>query len=184
MGGYQHRTVGVETDTAKLAWLAALPPNAFSDAVIFIIFLTMAEGGSFNRGAMTCPVRLWLVYGLVSLGICINSPKPLDPAYWAVNYLAVFAAMALYLHGEDNLARAVQLNYLSWFVTALFLTILVFVARDVLFVDYRHGWITGYGIFQRVGTVADTAMSRSSGMARLAAIPGIVAFVFLFASNG
>jgi O-antigen ligase len=63
------------------------------------------------------------------------------------------------------------------------LAILVFLARDALFVDSRFG-MTGYGIVNRVGTVADMSMSRSSGMARFAAVPGIVCFVLLWQSRG
>ena len=56
---------------------------------------------------------------------------------------------------------------------------LLFIARDVLFVESRWG-LTGYGIYGEMPTVADMPMSRSSGLARFAAIPGVIAFVFLW----
>ena len=166
------------TPTSLLDWLHYFR-TFFPWVVLFIAYIVMAERGSFNTEAISGPVKLWLIYGIISLGICINSPKPLDAAYWAINYLAVFAAVALYLKGENHLARAVQLNHLSWCITTLFLIILVLVARDALFVDYRFSWITGYGIIHRMDAVVNVTMSRSSGMARFAAVPGIVSFVFL-----
>lgn len=144
----------------------------------------MAERGDFGKKIINGPVKLWLIYGIISLGVCIISPKPLDAAYWAINYISVLAAATLFLQGEKKLAKAIQLNYLSWLVTALFLVILVFVARDTLFVDYRYGWITGYGIVNRMDGAANMAMSRSSGMARFAAVPGVVAFIFLLTGTG
>ena len=144
----------------------------------------MAERGDFGKKIIKGPVKLWLIYGIISLGVCIISPEPIDAAYWAINFISVLAAATLFLQGENILAKTIQLNYLSWLVTALFLTILVFFARDVLFVDYRYGWITGYGIIHRMEGVANVAMSRSSGMARFAAVPGIVAFVFLLTGSG
>jgi len=171
------------TPTSLLDWLHYFR-TIFPWVVLFIAYIVMAERGNFNTEAVSGPVKLWLIYGIISLGICINSPKPLDAAYWAINYLAVFAAVALYLKGENNLARAVQLNHLNWCITTLFLIILVLIARDALFVDYRFGWITGYGIIHRMDAVVNVTMSRSSGMARFAAVPGIVSFVFLLTGFG
>ena len=113
----------------------------------------------------------------------VSSPKPFSAAYWALCYLSVFAAVKLFIQGPDPLERAISLNYLTWIITTLFLAILIFTARDALFVDSRFG-MTGYGIIHRIGTVADMSMSRSSGMARFAAVPGIVCFVFLWQSRG
>ena len=171
-----------QTPDSLLDWLNYFR-TVFPLAVLFIAYIVMAERGNFNSGAIAGPVKLWLIYGILSLSICIKSPRPLDAAYWAINYLAVFAAVALYLQVENKLTMVVRLNYLSWFVTALFLSILVLVARDVLFVDYRYGWITGYGIIHRMDVVGNVTMSRSSGMARFAAVPGIVAFIFLLTGS-
>lgn len=171
-----------QTPDNLLDWLNYFR-TVFPTAVLFIAYIVMAERGDFGKKIINGPVKLWLIYGLISLGICIKSPKPLDAAYWAVNYLSVFAVMAIFLLGENKLAKVVRLNYLSWIVTAFFLCILVLVARDVLFVDYRYGWLTGYGIIHRMDTVGNVTMSRSSGMARFAAVPGIVTFVLLLTGS-
>jgi O-antigen ligase len=172
-----------QTPDSLIGWLhycrTLLPLFALS-----IAYLVMAERGNFNGKAIFGPVGLWLLYGFISLVACIFAPKPLYSAYWAINYLAALVSVALFLQGEDKISRAIQLNHFSWFVTFTLLFILLLVAREDLFVDYRYGWITGYGLVNRIDTVANSAMSRSSGMARFAAVPGIVAFVFLLTGSG
>jgi len=134
-----------------------------------------------SRGSVKLPanVRHWLIYGSVGTFACILSPEPLRASYWAVAYLSALGALKVYLKGRDPLDRSLQINYLSWVITVIFLSILVFVARDVLFVSSDTG-LTGYGIINRLPTVADMPMSRSSGMARFAAIPGVIAFVLFW----
>jgi len=157
---------------------------AFPLVVLFVTYIVIAEKGRFPNNAAKGPVKLWLVYGMVSLGVCVISPQPLHAAYWAANYISVIAVVTVFLLSENKLSSAIQLNYLTWSITSVLLTILVFVARDVLFVDSRYGWVTGYGIVNRMKSIGNIAMSRSSGMARFAAIPGIVSFVFLLTGSG
>jgi len=166
-----------------LGWVHYLR-TLFPLAALLVASLVMVEKGRFGNRALFGPIRLWLFYGLISLTACINSPKPFDAAYWAINYLSVFAAISVFLLDENKLSAAIHLNYVCWAWTALLLIVLVVVSRDALFVDYRYGWITGYGIVNRMKSIANIAMSRSSGMARFAAIPGITAFVFLFSRSG
>jgi hypothetical protein len=125
------------------------------------------------------PVRWWLVYGFLSLFACLMSVKPWSAAYWAFVYLSVFAAMNAYIKGPDSLNRSIHINYLSWIVTGAVLAVLLFLARDVLFVESQYG-LTGYGIYGQMETIGDMPMSRSSGLARFAAIPGVIAFVYIW----
>jgi len=172
-----------QTPGNLLGWLHYFR-SGFPAVVLFIAYLVLAERGRSSNNILKGPVKLWLIYGLISLGICINSPKPLDATYWAINYISAIAVVTVFLLGENRLSQVIRLNYLSWLLTAVLLIILVFVSRDVLFVDYRYGWITGYGVVNRMDVAVSVAMSRSSGMARFAVIPGIIAFVLLFTGSG
>jgi O-antigen ligase len=167
-----------EEPSGLLGWFHAIrtvfPIIVLSLAAI-IVLARWKQGGR----VFSAPVKLWLVYGAVGLFSCLFSPRPFDAAYWAVAYLSVFAAIKLFLQGEDVLGRAVRLNYLTWLITAVVLAVLVFAAQDVLFVQTPLG-LSGYGIFSRMQTIAEASMSRSTGLARFAAIPGIVSFVFLW----
>jgi O-antigen ligase len=127
----------------------------------------------------SAPVKLWLVYGLVGLFACLLSPYPLDAAYWAIAYLSVFAAIKLFLQGPDVIERAIYLNYFSWFITTVVLAFLYIMARHVMFVQTPLG-LSGYGYITTMPTIIEMSMSRSTGLARFAAIPGIISFVFLW----
>jgi len=153
--------------------------------IIVLLFATLVLIGKKKRTGrvFSAPVRLWLVYGLVGLFACLMSPYPLDAAYWAVAYLSVFAAIKLFLDGPDILERAVYLNYLSWFITTVVLVFLYVMARHVMFVQTPLG-LSGYGYINIMPTIVEMSMSRSTGMARFAAIPGIVSFVFLWRGGG
>ena len=129
------------------------------------------------------PLKLWLAYGLVGLLACIMSPSPVDAGYWALAYLAGFGVIALVARSPDPLAACLTFNKLTWIITTAFLLTLVILARDTLV--QGSGWdMTGYGVVTRTGQVAGMVMSRSSGMARFAAVPGIVAFTLLWEAKG
>ncbi len=151
--------------------------------LLVVVAAVFFMGMQRERTTMPQPVRLWTSYGAVGLAACLLSPEPLQAAYWAVTYLAVPAALKTYINGKDALERAIYLNYFSWLVTTVFLLILVFFARDALFVRTDVG-LTGYGIEGRMEQVEGMPMSRSSGMSRFAAVPGIISFVLLWQSRG
>ncbi len=165
-----------EEPNNTIEWLNYLR-TIFPYLILFVAAFKLWGG----RSAAKLPVNTmqWLIYGLLGTFACILSPDPFEAVYWAVAYLSAFGVMKLYLKDKDPLSRALQLNYLTWIITVIFLSILVFVARDTLFVSSDTG-LTGYGIEGRLKTVAEMPMSRSSGMARFAAIPGVIAFVLFW----
>ncbi|MDI6802137.1 MAG: O-antigen ligase family protein [Thermodesulfovibrionales bacterium] len=170
-------------------WTLKETPHGMLETLHFIrtispFFVLMIAGsiafGKKGDTAVSGPLRSWLLYGFVSLFAgFVMSPGPFDAAYWGFIYLSVFAALNVYVKGHDALNRAVHINYLSWIVTGLFLSILLFIAKDALFIETRQFGLTGYGVEGRVQAVAEMPMSRSSGLARFSAIPGVVSFVFL-----
>jgi O-antigen ligase len=165
-----------------IEWLNAIRSNfQYVVALIGLVYL-ITKHSTIN--ILHGPVRMWLIYGLLSLFATFMSPDPLSAFYWAVAYLAVFLAMRAYINFPDPLEVAEQLNRLNWIVTTLFLLILVFFARDYLLpVIIEQN--TAYGVFggAQMKELA-MPMSRSSGMARFAAVPGVVAFVMLWHSHG
>ena len=126
------------------------------------------------------PLLLWLLYGLVGFGASALSPRPPDAAYWGACYLAVFAALAAYLRGGDPLRRAAELNWLTWAAVTGILAILCVVARHVLS-SAVQGDMSAYNVMSATGgSVGGMAMSRSTGMARFAAVPAVLAYVMLW----
>lgn len=127
------------------------------------------------------PLKLWVFYGLVGLGASVCSPQPLDAMYWGACYLSAFAALAAYLRGGDPLQRAVELNWLTWTATTGILAILCVVARHVLYSAAQSDSMSAYNVMAATGgSVGGMAMSRSTGMARFAAVPAVVAYVMLW----
>jgi O-antigen ligase len=127
------------------------------------------------------PLRLWTVYGLiVVLATVAMQPDHFNNTYWGVAYLSSLAAMSVYLRRGDPMYQSIQANYLTWVISGLFLLMLVVLSREALFADPASGY-TAYG---RMTSVLDMTMSRSSGLARFAAVPGIIGFVLMLRSGG
>lgn len=165
------------TPYSTIRWLHYIR-TLFPLIVIFLVLFQIRRGSNNFPNVIGLPAYMWFIYGIIGLLACSWSPKGLDAAYWAVAYLSLFIILKKYLDYENFIDRIVYLNYLNWVITTIFLCILLLVAKEQLFTDYRSN-LTGYGVVGRVGSVAGMHMSRSSGMARFAAVPAIVSFVFI-----
>lgn len=160
--------------------LRALSPLAVLAVWIFHILMRKSRA---IRG-FTLPETLWLYYGLVCLISSVYTAPWFLWAYWGFAYLSAFAAVELYMHESPPLDNAAALNRVSWVIISIILVIVVWSARGHLLVVNSGGVVSGYGLVNRVGTVAGVAMVRSSGLSRMAAVPAIVAFAALWFSDG
>jgi len=156
-----------------LHWLRALCPPL----VLFLSTVLLVS----RRDSIRLPgnVRQWFIYGVIGLIACLFSPDPVDAAYWAAAYLAAFAVIKTYMEGRNLHDEILHLNILSLIIVTGFLLALIFFSFDALYVETRGG-VSGYGIEGRMPMIAQMPMSRSSGMARFAAVPGVLSFVFLW----
>ncbi len=160
-----------------LHWIRTLFPQL---VLVFSVFL-MIVGRS--RAKLPGNVRFWLYYGLIGLFASLLSPDPFEAAYWAGAYLAAFAVIKIHMDKDNAVESAVYLNLLSLVTVTIFLLIMVFFAKDVLYQEARSGG-TGYGIIGAMPTIGEMPMSRSSGIARFAAVPGVLSFVFIWFGKG
>lgn len=135
--------------------------------------LMTAHSSTFNR--WTSVELLFLLYGFSMLVATIGLERWLDVAYWAFSFIAVVLMARYLIHGGPVLERAEQLNKLTWMIAVMVLIVLLFTARDALFEAE-----SGYTAFAGKGEVAGGAMSRSTGLARFAAIPAVLAFVLFW----
>ncbi|HMO26460.1 MAG TPA: hypothetical protein PKB10_09330, partial [Tepidisphaeraceae bacterium] len=159
---------GTALDTAH--YLRTLFP------VIPLLFFGVVLWGTRARWPMPRVLWWWMWYGLLGVASCAVSEHPMQALYWALLYLSVLGAAWAFMQGPNPLKRALVFNVLTWVVTAGFLGTMLFLARDALF----GGDGDLYGAYGRQSEVAGMAMSRSSGLARFAAVPGLVALVMLF----
>jgi O-antigen ligase len=84
---------------------------------------------------------------------------------------------------RDLLKRAVALNRLNWLLCSAVLITVVWIGRGALLADTSMG-VSGYGVTSRMPMVAGMAMVRATGIARLAAVPAMVAFPSFWCSRG
>ena len=173
-------------------WVFREWPVSFRDWLHFarttfplIAFVVAPLAGRVRRlgAGLPGPLRLWALYGVLGVLAAAMSPQPLDALYFGVTYLSAFVVLAAYLRGGDPLERSVELNYLTWFVTTGILAILCVMARHVLSDAAEGATSAAYNVADRVGKGGDVggmAMVLSSGFARFAAVPAVVAYVMLW----
>jgi hypothetical protein len=158
---------------------AAFPLVALA-AWVFHLFLR--KRATLRR--LTIPEALWLYYGLICFVSTISVSPWFDHAYWGFAYLGVFAATEAFMHeSEFPVDRAATLNRLNWILACVILAILLWVSRGRLLVQTSAG-TTGYGLIERVPTVAGIVMSRETGMARFAAVPALLSLVSMWTTRG
>ena len=157
---------------------------AFPLAVLALwpIHLLLARRGGIRR--VTLPERLWIFYGLVCLVASVYVEPWFDFAYWGFAWFAAFAASEIYMQERrDSLDCAVALNHLNWLLCSIVLITVVWVGRGALLAETATG-ISGYGITNRLPTVGGMPMVRATGIARLAAVPALLSFVWLWNTRG
>ena len=129
---------------------------------------TLAEGG------------LWLYGGLMLL-MSVRATPWFFWGYWGLAYLSVLALSQMIMSGPAPLEYARRLNVSSWLLATSALTIMMIYARNRLFVGQNS---SAYGISNQVGPILGSAISRSSGMSRLAAVPAILGLIYVLTSRG
>ena len=159
--------------------------NASRAAIPFLVLpgalaLWRKRGGAARRVA---PAHVWAVYaGLCFLFGLVGEADAFSAVYWTTAYLAAVVIVLAGLQGDD-VASAAAFNRVTWLLAALVVTVLAIVARDVL-VKGEGLDASGYGVIGRIPTVAGMVMSRATGMARFAAVPGLVGFGLALRGRG
>ena len=153
-------------------------PNSFEDlqnavrAVLPMAVLPLAAMLLFSRGKLQlpgeAPSRLLLVYGIFATFASAFSPQPLWALYWSVAFLATILTAWTFVDRKNPLASARQLLLITWVATFTVAAIIGYKARGSVFGDSD----SAYGI-----TAQLNGLTRSSGVARWAAVPGLVCLV-------
>lgn len=141
-----------------------------------LLFFGVVRWRTRARWPMPRTLWWWSWYGVVGVLSSAVSERPPHALYWALLYLSVLGAAWAFMQGPNPLTRAKWFNVLSWLTTAGFLGAMLFLAREALFGS--EGDL--YGAYGLQSEVAGMPMSRSSGLARFATVPGLVSLVMLF----
>jgi O-antigen ligase len=114
------------------------------------------------------PSRYLLVYGIFAAFAAVFSPKMSWSAYWSCCFLATIVAAWTFVDNADALESARLLLMFTWIATFLVATIIGYRARGTVFTEAG----SAYNILVELN-----GQSRSSGVARWAAVPGLVCLI-------
>ena len=114
------------------------------------------------------PTRLLIVYGSFATLASVFSPAPWVALYWSTGFLATILAAWTFIEKRDSLESARQLLQITWLATFIVAAFVGYQARNSVFGDAlaSHGVLTDLN-----------GLSRSSGVARWAAVPGLVCLI-------
>lgn len=160
--------------------------NALRASVPLVILFLVMIWAATNRTDRNAPrfgfssLRWLQIYSLLALAAGILSSRPAYALYFGLaHFLAVTTATRLFRAIPSfNTTR-------MWLVANLILTTLwaaavIWVGRHIIF----GGGTSAYGIYNELEEVAGMPMSRSSGIARFAAVPLICAAVMACRDRG
>ncbi|MDR3573735.1 MAG: O-antigen ligase family protein [Anaerolineaceae bacterium] len=116
----------------------------------------------------TSPSRLLFIYGIIVTFASIFSPGIMASLYWSLPFLGTILAAWTFIDRGDPLESSRQLLTITWVATFIVAAIIGYQARNSVFGDTA----TGYGVIGELN-----GLSRSSGVARWAAVPGLVCLI-------
>jgi O-antigen ligase len=121
------------------------------------------------------PSMLLLIYGITATISGIFSPEPMWAAYWSIAYLATILTAWTFVDGRSPVESARTMLLIAWVATFLIAAYLGHSSGNLIF---------GHPVsaYSRPETGLDK-LSRASGVARWAAVPGLVCIVRAFHSR-
>jgi O-antigen ligase len=111
------------------------------------------------------PSRLLMIYGVLAGITSVFSPQPTWSLYWSLTFLATIAAAWTFATARTPVPSARQMLQVTWAVMFVVAAIIAYMARGSVFGSAR----SAYGVITDLNE-----LSRSSGVARWAAVPGLV----------
>jgi O-antigen ligase len=123
----------------------------------------------------TSPSRLLFIYGVLAAISGIFSPQPLWAAYWSVTYLATILTAWTFVDGRSPVMSGRTLLLVTWVFT---FAVAVYLGHSSSTLIFGHS----VSAYSRPETGLDK-LSRASGIARWAAVPGLVCVVRAFYSR-
>lgn len=158
-------------------WNIGLPSSAgewlnlFRAILPFVVLpvsvILLGRGGKLYLPRVS-PTRFLIVYGGFATFSSAFSPKPMWAMYWSIAFLATIVAAWTFVDRRNPVESARQLLLITWIATFLVALIVGYMARGSIF----GGSESGYGVITELN-----GLSRSSGVARWAAVPGLVCLV-------
>jgi len=149
----------------------------------FILVLTLAAGGGAKPvppGSGLSSLRWLQLYSLLALAAGSLSPRPAYALYFGLVHFLAIAVGVNFGRADPSLATARTWLIANLVITTVWATGVIFVGRHIIF----GAGASAYGIYNELEEVAGMPMSRSSGIARFAAVPLIGAATLAWREKG
>jgi O-antigen ligase len=148
----------------------ALLPFAVLPVATFIFFRRAKARLAWNG-----PSSLLMMYGVIATLAAIFSPVPLWSLYWSMTFLATILVAWTFVDRLDPITSTRKLLQVTWVAAFVIAAILAYQTRGSVFSDAS----SAYGFAE----VEVGGLSRSSGIARWAAVPGLVCLIRAYHSR-
>jgi O-antigen ligase len=163
----------LETPDSPGGWITAIRASLpFLVLPLSAFFLLRKSSLALPRLA---PSKLLLIYGILAAISSIFSPEPLWSAYWSITYLSTVLVAWNFVDERSPVESARTMLLITWVVTFVIAAYLGHSSSEMIF---------GHSVaaYNRPEAGLDK-LSRSSGVARWAAVPGLVCVVRAFYSR-
>jgi len=120
------------------------------------------------------PSQLLMIYGLLAAIASVASPQPSHSLYWSMTFLATIAAAWTFVGTRTPVPSARQMLQITWAVMFVVAAIIAYMARGSIF----GGAPSAYDV-----NIDLNDLVISSGVARWAAVPGLVCILKVFHSR-
>jgi hypothetical protein len=120
------------------------------------------------------PSRFLMVYGLLAAAASAFSPSPWRAVYWSVAFLATLSVASTFTKRNDSVSSTRHMLRITWGVTFVVAAIIAYTTRGLVFGAAE----SAYGVITEVDQ-----LTRSSGVARWAAVPGLVCLLWAYHSR-
>ncbi len=150
--------------------IRAVLPFAVLPIAVFVLF---RRGKS--RLSWSGPSNLLMMYGIFATLAATFSPEPLWSLYWSLVFLTTICVAWMFINRRDPVESTRRMLQITWVATFVVAAILAYQTRGSVFSNAT----SAYGLAE----VEVSGLSRSSGIARWAAVPGLVCLVRAYHSR-
>jgi O-antigen ligase len=157
---------------ANLDQLAYLIRSLLAFVVLPVGALTVFDAGKKLRLPALSPSRMLLIYGLVAIMASAFSPDPWIAFYWGVAFLATIFAAWTFACVDTPVTVSRLMLQVTWAVTFVVAVIIAYTGRVAIF----HERESAYWMIHE----AEKGLVISSGVARWAAVPGLVCLLRIY----
>jgi O-antigen ligase len=121
------------------------------------------------------PSSLLMIYGVLATLASVFSPDPFASLYWSATFLATILAAWTFLDPRDPVRSTRQMLQITWVATFIVAAIISRQASNAIFGHASSGYYTVKDELE--------GLTRASGVARWAAVPGLVCLVRAYHSR-